>query len=71
MIMYKDVEDFADLLDGLAAFGVWTETLIEVAKDFVFGLDLDEEMSEELLDKLDTYIRSGSPDRKVLLFDFS
>ena len=71
MVMYKEVADFADLLDSLAAFGVWTETLIEVARDFVFGLDLDEDLSEELLDKFDTYIRSGSQNRTVLLFDFS
>lgn len=66
MTIDRMIEEFVDVLDVLAAFDVWTETLIEVSKDFVFGLDLDEAAAEELLNKLTDYIYSGNQDRAVL-----
>ena len=69
MTIHRKIQEFADVLDVLAAFDVWTETLIEVSKDFVFGLDLEEAAAEELLNRLTEYIYNDDQNRAVLAAD--
>lgn len=69
MVIYKEVMDFADALEALAAFNVWTETLLNVVEDFLFELDLNEDLSEKLYAKFYDYIQGGCADRSMLCID--
>lgn len=66
MTIDRMIEEFVDVLDELAAFDVWTETLVEVCEDFVFGLDLDEAAAEKLLSKFIEYVYNSNQNRAVL-----